>query len=109
MCRGRELDREMDRPSWGDSADNAAKYRYNSRYPYFLKLLFTPTNEQISTANKRIATGDLAGAIASSYTLTEHLLKLILREAGVAFNENEGDIRALYKLVREPAQSKSGW
>ena len=59
-------------------------------------------NEQISTANKRIATGDLAGAIASSYTLTEHLLKLILREAGVAFNENEGDIRALYKHVREP-------
>ena len=59
-------------------------------------------NEQITKANKRIATGDFAGAIASSYTLTEHLLKLILREAGVAFNENEGDIRALYKLVREP-------
>ena len=59
-------------------------------------------NEQIVKANKRIATGDFAGAIASSYTLTEHLLKLILREAGVAFNENEGDIRALYKLVREP-------
>ena len=30
------------------------------------------------------------------------MLKLILREAGVAFNKNEGDIRALYKLVREP-------
>ena len=59
-------------------------------------------NEQITKANKRIATGDFAGAIASSYTLTEHLLKLILREAGAAFNENEGDIRALYKLVREP-------
>ncbi len=36
-------------------------------------------NEQISKANKRIAAGDYAGAIASSYTLTEHLLKLILR------------------------------
>ena len=59
-------------------------------------------NEQVTKANKRIATGDFAGAIASSYTLTEHLLKLILREAGVAFNENEGDIRALYRLVREP-------
>lgn len=59
-------------------------------------------NEQIAKANKRIATGDFAGAIASSYTLTEHLLKLILREAEVSFNENEGDIRALYKLVREP-------
>ena len=59
-------------------------------------------NEQISKANRRIATGDFAGAIASSYTLTEHLLKLILREAEVSFNENEGDIRALYRLIREP-------
>ena len=59
-------------------------------------------NEQISKAGNRIATGDFSGAITSSYTLTEHLLKLILREAGVAFNENEGDIRTLYKLVREP-------
>ena len=63
---------------------------------------YNAVNEQITKANKRIASGDFAGAIASSYTLTEHLLKLILREAGVAFNENEGDIRALYKLVREP-------
>ena len=59
-------------------------------------------NEQVSKANKRISAGDFAGAIASSYTLTEHLLKLILRETGVKFNENEGDIRALYKLVRDP-------
>ena len=59
-------------------------------------------NEQISKANRRIAVGDFAGAIASSYTLIEHLLKLILREAGAAFNDNEGDIRALYKLVRDP-------
>ena len=48
---------------------------------------YTAVNEQISKANMRIATGDFAGAIASSYTLAEHLLKLILREAGVAFNE----------------------
>jgi len=59
-------------------------------------------NEQISKANRRISTGDFAGAIASSYTLVEHLLKLILREAEVPFTENEGDIRSLYKLVREP-------
>ena len=58
-------------------------------------------NEQITKANKRLAAGDFAGAIASSYTLTEHLLKLILRGSGVAYNENEGDIQALYKLVRE--------
>ena len=65
-------------------------------------------NEQISKANRRIATGDFAGAIASSYTLTEHLLKLILREAGVKFNENQGDIRSLYKLVREPLNLNPG-
>ena len=63
-------------------------------------------NEQISKANRRIATGDFAGAIASSYTLTEHLLKLILQEAGVEFSENEGDIRALYRLVRGTAQPR---
>lgn len=65
-------------------------------------------NEQISKANRRIAAGDFAGAIASSYTLTEHLLKLILEEVEVSFNENEGDIRALYKLVREPLNLNPG-
>ena len=64
-------------------------------------------NEQISKANKRIAAGDFAGAIASGYTLTEHLLKLILREERISFSENEGDIRALYKLVREPLKLNS--
>ena len=59
-------------------------------------------NEQISKASRRITAGDFAGAIASSYTLIEHLLKLILREAGAAFSDNEGDIRPLYKLVRDP-------
>ena len=65
-------------------------------------------NEQVSKANRRIATGDFAGAIASSYTLTEHLLKLILREADINFSENEGDIRALYRLVREPLNLNPG-
>ena len=65
-------------------------------------------NEQISKANRRIVSGDFAGAIASGYTLTEHLLKLILHEAGVEFNENEGDIRTLYKLVREPLNLNPG-
>ena len=35
-------------------------------------------------------------------------MKLILREAQVPFNENEGDIRALYKLVREPLNLNPG-
>ena len=59
-------------------------------------------DEQISKANRRVATGDFAGAITSSYTLTEHLLKLILQDEDVGFSPNEGDIRALYRLVREP-------
>ncbi len=58
-------------------------------------------HEQISKVHSKISTEDFIGAIASSYTLTEHLLKLILQEATVAFNENEGDIRTLYRLVRE--------
>ena len=58
--------------------------------------------EQVSKANARLSSGDHAGAIASSYTLVEDLLKLILREAGVAFKENEGDIRKLYGLARGP-------
>lgn len=65
-------------------------------------------NEQVSKSNSRIASGDYAGAIASSYTLTEHLLKLILLETGASFNENEGDIRALFKAVREPLNLNPG-
>jgi len=65
-------------------------------------------NEQISKAKERVATGDFTGAISSSYTLTECLLKFILQEAGVTFNENEGNIRALYKLVREPLNLNPG-
>ena len=36
---------------------------------------------QISKVNDRIATGDVAGANASSYTLTEQLPKFFLQEA----------------------------
>ena len=50
----------------------------------------------------------LIGQYASSYTLTEYLLKLILRETGVTFSENEGDIRALYRLVCEPLNLNPG-
>ena len=59
-------------------------------------------NEQIEKARDKIASGDYAGAIASCYTLTEQLLKIILREEEVDFNENEGDIRKLYTGVRKP-------
>ena len=58
--------------------------------------------EQVSKANARLSAGDHAGAIASSYTLVDDSLKLILREAEVEFKENEGDIRKLYGYARGP-------
>ncbi len=56
--------------------------------------------EQIAKCKKRIADGDFAGAIASSYTLVEEFLKLVLRNANVEVSAQQGDIRDLYKLLR---------
>jgi len=58
--------------------------------------------EQITKANRKIDTGDFAGAIASAYTLVEHLLKLLLSETRTEFKQDEGDIRSLYKALRTP-------
>ena len=54
----------------------------------------------LSKARDRIVTGDFAGAIASTYTLIEELFKLVLRDAEVPFQEQQGDIRELYRLLR---------
>lgn len=59
-------------------------------------------NEQIAKVNRRVESGDYAGAIASAYTLVEQLLKLMLAEFNPGYNTGEGDIRALYKDVRVP-------
>jgi hypothetical protein len=53
--------------------------------------------EHVEKARHKIANGDPAGAIANAYTLVEEFLKQFLRKTGTAFNESEGDIRALYK------------
>lgn len=58
--------------------------------------------EQITKANDRIERGDHAGAIASSYTLLEELLKQMLADADVPFKATEGDIRKLYAELRQP-------
>lgn len=58
--------------------------------------------EQIQKANSKIENGDFAGAIASAYTLVEQLLKHLLSDLNEQYKENEGDIRALYRAVREP-------
>ncbi|NOC83331.1 abortive infection family protein [Ruegeria sp. HKCCD6428] len=90
---------------------------YERGEPYFdLQSLTAPTlapealaaishaavNEQITKANRKLETGDFAGAIASAYTLVEELLKHMLRAANTDHKETDGDIRSLYKAVRAP-------
>ena len=59
-------------------------------------------NEHIEKATNKIKSGDLSGAITNCYTLTEGLLKKILRDAGVDFKKTEGNIQKLYTLARGP-------
>lgn len=70
--------------------------------PSLVQLTELSIQEHLDKARQKITAGDSAGAIANSYTLVEEFLKLLLRKTGTPFNENEGDIRALYKLLSEP-------
>jgi len=70
--------------------------------PALVKLSEESIAEHITKAKRKIDAGDSAGAITSAYTLVEEFLKQLLRKTGTTFNENEGDIRALYKLLAEP-------
>ena len=70
--------------------------------PSLVQLTETSIQEHLEKARLKIANGDPAGAIANAYTLAEEFLKQLLRKTGTTFNENEGDIRALYKLLAEP-------
>jgi HEPN domain-containing protein len=70
--------------------------------PTLVQLTEASIQEQIEKAQRKIANGDAAGAITNAYTLVEEFLKQLLRKTGTAFNESEGDIRALYKLVASP-------
>lgn len=58
--------------------------------------------EHLEKARAKVEAGDHSGAIASAYTLVEEFLKELLRKTNTPFNENEGDTRALYKLVAAP-------
>lgn len=58
--------------------------------------------EHLEKARAKVETGDNSGAIASAYTLVEEFLKELLRKTNTTFNENEGDVRALYKVVATP-------
>ncbi|MDF2116197.1 abortive infection family protein [Roseiarcaceae bacterium H3SJ34-1] len=70
--------------------------------PSLVQLTEASIQEHLEKARQKIVTADPAGAIANAYTLVEEFLKQLLRKTGVTFNENEGDIRALYKLLAEP-------
>ena len=67
-----------------------------------VKLTEESIQEQVEKVRHKITNGDSAGAIANAYTLVEELLKQLLRKTGTSFNESEGDIRALYKLLAVP-------
>lgn len=58
--------------------------------------------EQIGKCQEKIANGDCSGAITNAYTLIEALLKDLLRKNGVAFKEDDGDIRSLYHALKGP-------
>jgi hypothetical protein len=58
--------------------------------------------EHVEKARAKIATGDFSGAITSAYTLVEALLKALLQQIALGFNESEGDIRQLYNLLKGP-------
>ena len=67
--------------------------------PSLVQLTEESIQEHVEKVRQKIANGDAAGAIANAYTLIEECLKQLLRKTGTTFNENEGDIRALYKLA----------
>jgi len=70
--------------------------------PSLVQLTEESIQEHVEKARQKVANGDSAGAIASAYTLVEGFLKQLLRKTSTAFNESEGDIRALYKAVCTP-------
>lgn len=70
--------------------------------PTLVRLTEESIQEHVEKARHKITNGDAAGAIANAYTLVEEFLKQLLRKTGTAFNESEGDIRALYKVLAEP-------
>lgn len=70
--------------------------------PSLVQLTEESIQEHVEKVRQKIASGDAAGAIANAYTLIEEFLKQLLRKTGTTFNENEGDIRVLYKLAVGP-------
>ncbi len=70
--------------------------------PSLVKLTEESITEQLAKARLKIESGDHSGAVTNAYTLIEAFFKAMLRRLEVPFNESEGDIRELYKLLVEP-------
>lgn len=69
--------------------------------PSLVALSHESVSEHIEKCRAKIVAGDAAGAITNAYSLVEAFLKQILREKGVSFKENEGDIRSLYNCAAD--------
>jgi hypothetical protein len=67
--------------------------------PSLISLSEESITEHVEKARAKIESGDHSGAIANAYTLAEGFLKEVLRKLDIPFNENEGDIRALYRTA----------
>ena len=55
-------------------------------------------NESLNKARDRLERGDFSGSISICYTLIEEFLKLKLMDFPKCVNENEGDIKKLYRI-----------
>jgi hypothetical protein len=69
--------------------------------PTMIALTEASVAEHVEKARAKIACNDFAGAITNAYTFVEEFLKEILRQTHTAFNESEGDIKALYSRAAE--------
>jgi len=65
-------------------------------------------NEHLDKARHKIDNGDNAGAITTAYTLVEQFLKKLLEKLDVSFNQDEGNIQALYTLIVTPLNLNPG-
>jgi len=97
----RRMERDGFRYEGGRFASDALNV-VTAEAPSLVQLTEASIQEHLEKARQKIGNADPAGAIANAYTLVEEFLKQLLRKTGTTFNENERDIRALYKLLAEP-------